>query len=140
MSKTSTQKPENIKRSWKMVDASGQSLGRLASSVSKILMGKEKVDFSPHLLCGDFVIIINSDNLRLTGKKWTQKIYYKHSRFVGSLKEKKAKDIATPELIKQAVAGMLPKNSHRQKMLKRLRIFKDSQHNYQDKKPEEVKF
>ena len=140
MSKTSILKTEDRKRSWKVIDASGKSLGRLASSISKILMGKDKVHFSPHILCGDFVIIINSDKIRLTGKKWTQKTYYKHSRFVGSLKETKAKDISTPELIKKAVAGMLPKNSHRQRNLKRLKVFKDSQHSYQDKKPEEANF
>ena len=138
MSKTSS-KFEEIQRAWKVIDAEGKSLGRLASSVSKVLMGKDKVYFSPHLLCGDFVIITNADKIRLTGKKWTQKIYYKHSRFVGSLKERKAKDISSSELIKKAVAGMLPKNKHRPRNLKRLKIFKDSHHPYQDKKPQEIK-
>ena len=140
MSKTWTQKPEEVQRSWKVLDASGQSLGRLASVTAKLLMGKDKPHFTPHVMGGDFVIIVNSDQIKLTGKKWTQKIYYKHSRFVGSLKEQKAKDLTTPDLITRAVQGMLPKNSHRPRALKRLRIFKDSNHDYQDKKPEALVF
>ena len=138
MTKTWTQKPEEVQRSWKILNASGKSLGRLASVAAKLLMGKDKPQFTPHVMGGDFVIVINSDKIKLTGKKWTQKIYYKHSRFVGSLKERKAKDIATQELIRTAVQGMLPKNSHRPRALKRLKIFKDSHHNYQDKKLEEL--
>ena len=127
-----------MQRGWKVLDASGKSLGRLASVTAKLLMGKDKPQFTPHVMGGDFVIIINSDKIRLTGKKWTQKTYYKHSRFVGSLKEQKAKDIATEELIKKAVQGMLPKNKHRPRALKRLKVFKDSNHSYGDKKPEEL--
>ena len=139
ISKTWTQKPESVQRSWKILDAANQSLGRLASETAKLLMGKGKPQITPHVMGGDFVVVINADKIKLTGKKWTQKIYYRHSRFVGSLKEQKAKDIAKPELIKKAVQGMLPKNSHRPRALKRLKIFKDSKHNYQDKKPEGVK-
>lgn len=136
MSKTWVQKPNEVKKSWKLLDATDQSLGRLASVTAKLLMGKDKPQFTPHVMGGDFVIVINSDKVKLTGKKWTQKTYYKHSRFVGSLKEKKAKDIPTEDLIKRAVQGMLPKNTHRPRALKRLKIFKDSQHIYEDKKPE----
>ena len=136
MSKTWTAK--EVQRSWKVLDASGKSLGRLASVVAKLLMGKDKPEFSPHIMGGDFVIVVNSDKIQLTGKKWTQKTYYKHTRFVGSLKEKTAKDIPTPELIRKAVQGMLPKNSHRPKALNRLKIFQDSKHNYEDKKPEQL--
>ena len=138
MSKTWTQKPEEVERKWRVLDASGKSLGRLASVTAKLLMGKDKPQFTPHVMGGDFVIVINSDQVKLTGKKWIQKTYYKHSRFVGSLKEQKAQDMATEELIRKAVQGMLPKNSHRPRSLKRLKIFKDSQHHYQDKKPEEL--
>ena len=108
---------------------------RLASSVAKILMGKDNPRFSPHLLSGDFVIIINSDKVRLTGKKRAQKTYHTKSRFVGSLKEKRVKDLSSSELIRQAVKGMLPKNSQRPKFLKRLKIFKDSQHSYSNQNP-----
>lgn len=136
MSKTWTPKGEGPQRGWKILDASDQSLGRLASQTAQLLMGKGKAEFTPHVMGGDFVIIINSDKVRLTGKKWTQKTYYSKSRFIGSLKEKKAKDIPTPELIKKAVEGMLPKNSHRPRSLKRLKIFKDSKHTYESKNPE----
>lgn len=138
MSKTWVQKPLEIQRNWKLLDASGKSLGRLASVTAKLLMGKDKPQFTPHVMGGDFVIVTNSDKIKLTGKKWIQKTYYKHSRFVGSLKERKAKDIPTDELIRKAVQGMLPKNSHRPRALKRLKIFKDSHHSYQDKKPESL--
>ncbi len=121
-----------------MLNASGKPLGRLASAAAKLLMGKDKPQFTPHVMGGDFVIVINSDKIKLTGKKWTQKAYYRHSRFIGSLKTRKAKDMASQELIKKAVQGMLPKNSHRPRALKRLKIFKDSHHIYQDKKPEEL--
>lgn len=139
MSKTWTQKPEEVKRGWKTLDAKGKSLGRLASVTAKLLMGKDKAQFTPHVMGGDFVIVINSDKVQLTGKKWTQKTYYRHSRFVGSLKERKAKDIGTPELIRKAVQGMLPKNNHRAKALKRLKIFKDDKHKYENKNPEQLK-
>ena len=138
MSKTWVQKQEEVRRSWKILDASGKSLGRLASTTAKLLIGKDKTQFTPHIIGGDFVIVINSDKIRLTGKKWTQKIYFRHSRFVGSLKEKKAKDMATEELIRKAVQGMLPKNKHRSRTLKRLKVFKQSNHNYEDKKPEKL--
>jgi len=138
MTKTWSQKPSEVQRNWNVLDASGKPLGRLASVAAKLLMGKDKPQFTPHVMGGDFVIVINSDKIQLTGKKWTQKIYYKHSRFVGSLKEQKAKDMTTQELIRKAVQGMLPKNSHRPRALKRLKIFKDSQHYYQDKKPKEL--
>lgn len=136
--KTTTQTPKDIQKSWKLVNASKQSLGRLASSVAQILMGKNKVNFSPHLMCGDFVIIINSNKVKLTGKKWTQKQYYTRSRFIGSLKSTQACQLPTTTLIKKAIEGMLPKNSHRPRALKRLKIFTDSQHTYQDKNPQEV--
>ena len=138
MQKTWVQKPKDVRRSWKILDASGKPLGRLASTTARLLMGKDKAQFTPHVMGGDFVIVINSDKIKLTGKKWTQKSYYKHSRFPGSLKEKKARDMPTEELVRKAVQGMLPKNSHRPRALKRLKIFKDAHHNYQDKKPEEL--
>ena len=135
MHKTWTQKPENVKRDWKLLNAENQSLGRLASSVAQLLMGKNKPELTPHVMGGDFVVIINADKVKLTGKKRTQKVYYKHSRYVGSLKETKAKDMPSQEMIKKAVQGMLPKNSHRPRCLKRLRIFNGPEHSFQDKKP-----
>ena len=135
MLKTWVKRQEDVKRDWKLVDAKGQSLGRLASEVAKLLIGKNKPDYTPHVMGGDFVIVLNSNQVQLTGKKWTQKKYYKKSRFVGSLKEKLAKDIPCSELIQEAVSGMLPKNTHRPRALKRLKIFEGAEHSYQDKKP-----
>lgn len=136
MLKTWVKKQEEVKRNWKIIDAKNQSLGRLASHAANLLIGKNKPDYTPHVMGGDFVIVINSNQVKLTGKKWSQKKYYSKSRFIGSLKEKLAKDISPNELIKKAVAGMLPKNTHRPRALNRLKVFKDSAHNYEDKKPE----
>ncbi|MCZ0931546.1 MAG: 50S ribosomal protein L13 [Oligoflexia bacterium] len=135
MLKTWVKKQEDVQREWKIIDAKGKSLGRLASATANLLIGKNKPDYTPHVMGGDFVVVLNSNQVRLTGKKWTQKKYYKHSRFVGSLKEKRAKDIPSCELIKQAVGGMLPKNTHRPRALKRLKIFEGAEHSYKDKKP-----
>ena len=133
--KTWVKKQEDVQRNWKIVDAKGKSLGRLASAIATLLIGKNKLDYTPHVMGGDFVIVLNSSQVKLTGKKWTQKKYYKHSRYVGSLKERRAKDVPSQELIQQAVSGMLPKNTHRPRALKRLKIFKGSEHNYEGKKP-----
>lgn len=138
MLKTWVKRQEDVQRDWKLVDAKGQSLGRLASEVANLLIGKNKPDYTPHVMCGDFVVVLNSKQLKLTGKKWTQKKYYKHSRFIGSLKERQAKDVPSNELIQHAVSGMLPKNTHRPRTLKRLKIFEGSEHNYKDKKPAPV--
>ena len=135
MLKTWVKRQEDVKREWKLVDAKGQSLGRLASSVANLLIGKDKPDYTPHVMGGDFVIVLNSKQVQLTGKKWTQKKYYKTSRYIGSLKERQAKDLSSQELIQNAVSGMLPKNTHRPRALKRLKIFEGSEHSYQDKKP-----
>ena len=138
-SKTWMEKPGHVKRSWLMVSAEGRSLGRLASSVAGILAGKHKPSFTPHVMGGDFVVVTHADKIRLTGKKWAQKMYYRHSRFVGSLKEKKAGDMPKTELIRLAVRGMLPKNKHRPRALKRLKIFKGAEHTYKDKSPQALK-
>lgn len=134
MSKTWIKRTEDVKRDWKLIDADGRSLGRLASLAVPHLIGKNKPDYTPHVQCGDFVIVINADKIKLTGKKMEQKKYYTHSRYVGSLKERQAKDLSSTELIHLAVKGMLPKNTHRDKVLKRLKIFKQSEHSYQNRK------
>ena len=134
MSKTWVKRTEDVKRDWKLIDADGKSLGRLASLAAPHLTGKNKPDYTPHVQCGDFVIVINADKIKLTGKKMEQKKYYTHSRYVGSLKERQAKDLSSTELIHLAVKGMLPKNTHRDKVLKRLKIFKQTEHSYQNRK------
>ena len=135
MQKTWSEKPTEVKREWKLIDATGKPLGRLASEAAQLLRGKHKPEFTPHVEGGDFVIIINSEKVVLTGKKWTDKKYYRHSRYVGSLKERMAKDIKPEDLIKQAVNGMLPKNKLRQQMLKKLKVYKGAEHGHEAQNP-----
>ena len=113
-----------------VVDATKRPLGRLASEISQLLRGKNKPSFAPHNTeAGDRVNVINSDQVVLTGRKWTDKKYYSHSRYVGSLKTKKACDMGTDNLIREAVEGMLPKNKLRKVFLKRLRVYKTKEVN-----------
>lgn len=141
--KTYMAKPETVERKWYVVDATDMVLGRLASRVAAILRGKNKPTFTPHVDCGDFVIIINCDKVKLTGKKLQDKYYRYHTGYIGGLKEiqysklmKEKSDFAVYE----AVRGMLPKNSLGRSMIKKLRCFKGAEHNHQAQKPEELKF
>lgn len=138
--KTFTLKASDLKRAWKLIDAQGIPAGRLASETAKILQGKHKPEFAPYLDNGDFVVVINSDQMVLTGKKWTDKKYYRHSRFPGSLKEWTPKDIGTDEILKRAVRGMLPKNKLRKKLMKKLKIYKESEYEQGAQKPEILQF
>ena len=125
-----------IKRNWHLFDASKENLGRLASRVAVILRGKDKVSFTPHLDEGDFVVVVNSDNLKVTGNKLEDKIYYHYSGYHGGIKEislEKLMEKDSTEVIKKAVFGMLPKNKLRKEMMKRLRVFKEEEHPYGDK-------
>ena len=137
--KTYMPKAEEIQRKWYLIDAEGKVLGRLASEVAKILKGKNKPIYVPHLDTGDHVIITNAGKVVLTGKKLEQKLYRHHSLYPGGLKEVQYKHIMQdkPELaIMNAVKGMLPKNSLGRKMLKKLRIYRGSEHENQAQKPE----
>ena len=134
--------PDKIERKWYVVDATGYTLGRLASEVAKVLRGKNKPEFTPHVDTGDYVIVINSDKVVLTGKKLQQKKHYTYSGYVGGLKEvgydvllKTKSDLA----VKEAVKGMLPKNSLGRNMIKKLRVYKDANHNHEAQKPEVIK-
>ena len=109
----------------------------MASEIAKILQGKHKPNFVPHMDNGDFVVIVNSDQMILTGKKWTDKKYYRHSRFTGSLKERSPKDMKSDEILKLAVQGMLPKNKLRKKFMKKLKIYKQSEHDQEAQNPKE---
>ncbi len=132
--KTTHISKKDIKIDWHIVDAKNQVLGRLASQVAHILRGKHKVHWSPHIDVGDFVVLINAAQIHLSGRKWTQKSYYSHSRHIGSLREKQA-NLMKPELIiRKAVQGMLPKNKTRNKLLKKLKIYSDDQHPHQAQK------
>ena len=139
MFKTYVPKKEEIQKKWYVVDATGKVLGRLASRIAAILRGKHKPIYSPHLDCGDCVIVINADKIRLTGKKWEKKIYYWHTGYPGGLKQRTAKEIfqrRPEELIIRAVRGMLPKNKLRDRMMKHLKVYAGPEHPHAAQKPE----
>ena len=131
-------KNETIERKWYILDAAGKPLGHTAALAAAILRGKHKPEFTPHVDCGDFVIVINADKAVLTGKKLDQKFYRTHSGYVGGLKEVKYRTLMEqrPELaMKLAVKGMLPKNSIGRWSLVRLKVFKGGEHKHQAQKP-----
>ena len=137
--KTTMQKPQEDTRKWYIVDAEGVALGRLASQVASVLRGKNKPEFTPNVDCGDYVIVINTDKVVLTGKKMEQKFYRHHSGYVGGLKEvgydkimKEKSDFA----VREAVKGMLPKNSIGRKMIKKLKVYRDANNEHQAQQPE----
>ena len=132
-------KGENIDRKWYVIDAAGKPLGHTAAAAAAILRGKHKPEFTPHVDCGDFVIVINADKAVLTGKKLDQKFYRRHSGYVGGLKEVRYRTLMNerPELAMQlAVKGMLPKNSIGRWSLGRLKVYKGSEHKHAAQKPE----
>lgn len=135
--------PANVERKWYVVDASGQTLGRLSSEVAKILRGKNKPEFTPNVDTGDYVIIINAEKVAVTGKKLDQKKYYHHSEYVGGMKEQTLRErlARKPEsVIEHAVVGMLPKNPLGRKMAKKLFVYAGSEHPHAAQKPQELKF
>ncbi len=128
-----------VERKWHIVDAAGKPLGRLAADISVLLMGKHKTDYTPHVDCGDFVIVINAAKVVLTGSKWDDKIHYTHSGYAGGLKETKYSKLreTRPELIVElAVKGMMPKNTLGNKAQSRLRVYRDENHGHDAQKPE----
>ena len=142
MSKTYMANAQTVNRVWYIADAADMPLGRLASQVAYVLKGKHKPTYTPHVDTGDFVIIINSDKAVLTGKKLEQKLYRRHTQFMGGLKEvpyKKYMAEKSDEAIYKAVKGMLPKNAMGRAMLKKLRVYKDAAHNHQAQQPKELK-
>ncbi|UCD88312.1 MAG: 50S ribosomal protein L13 [Desulfobacterales bacterium] len=139
MVKTYTAKPTEVETRWYVVDASGCVLGRLASFVATRLRGKHKPLYTPHVDTGDHVIVINADKIALTGKKWDEKLYYRHSGYIGGLKSMTAKQLLQkrPEdLVMHAVRGMLPKNRLGRKMLKKLKVYAGSEHPHVAQRPE----
>ncbi len=137
--KTYTPKPTEVETRWYVVDASGCVLGRLASFVATRLRGKHKPLYTPHVDTGDHVIVINADKIALTGKKWDEKLYYRHSGYIGGLKSITAKQLLQkrPEdLVMYAVRGMLPKNRLGRKMLKKLKVYAGSEHPHVAQRPE----
>ncbi len=141
--KSFIQKPHEVERKWFVVDAEGQTLGRLTSQVATVLRGKHKPTYTPHVDCGDFVIIINAEKIKLTGKKLDQKMYRWHTGYLGHLRERTAKQmLATKpeEMMRLAVKGMLPKNSLGRKMITKLKVYSGNEHPHAAQKPEELKF
>ncbi|MDD2959548.1 MAG: 50S ribosomal protein L13 [Lachnospiraceae bacterium] len=135
--------PSTIERKWYAVDAEGLTLGRLASEVAKILRGKNKPTFTPHIDTGDYVIIVNADKVKVTGKKLDQKIYYHHSAYVGGMKETTLREMIEkkPEkVVELAVKGMLPKGPLGRTMYKKLFVYAGPEHNQQAQKPETLTF
>jgi len=132
-------KPNEVERKWYVVDAEGKTLGRLASEVAAILRGKHKPTYTPHVDTGDHVIIINAEKIELTGKKLTNKLYYRHSLHPGGLKVRTALEMRTnyPEqMLERAIRGMLPKGSLGRQMFKKLHVYRGSEHPHQAQKPE----
>ncbi len=139
--KTYSAKPTEVKRKWYVIDASQLTLGRLSTIIAQVLTGKNKPMYTSHIDCGDFVVVINSDNLQVTGEKLDKKIYYKHSGYPGGLKERTlAQKIENDsrEVIEHAVRGMLPVNKLRAERMKRLKVFKSSNHTHGAQKPEAI--
>ena len=137
--------PSTIERKWYVVDATGHTLGRLSSEIASILRGKNKPTFTPHIDTGDYVIVVNADKIKVTGKKMDQKIYYNHSDYVGGMKETtlKEKMAKKPEdVIRLAVKGMLPRGPLGRSMITKLHIYAGPEHNHQAQKPEvlEIKY
>lgn len=133
--------PSTIKRDWYVVDATGHTLGRLASEVAKVLRGKNKPIFTPHMDCGDYVIIVNADKIKVSGKKMDQKIYYHHSDYVGGMKETtlKEKMAKKPEqVLELAVKGMLPKGPLGRQMYKKLYVYAGPDHKHAAQQPKEL--
>ena len=137
--------PDKIERKWYVVDADGCTLGRLASGVASVLRGKNKPQFTPHVDTGDYVIIVNADKIKVTGKKLEQKIYYNHSDYVGGMRETTLKEMLAkkPErVIELAVKGMLPKGPLGRSMMTKLHVYAGPEHDNAAQKPEvlEIKF
>ena len=141
--KTYMANPDKIERKWYVVDAEGQTLGRLAAEVAKVLRGKNKPEFTPHIDTGDNVIVINAEKIKVTGKKLDQKVYYHHSDYVGGMKETTLREMMAkkPEqVIELALKGMLPKGPLGRTMIKKLHVYAGAEHAHQAQKPEVLTF
>ncbi len=139
---TFMEKKETVERKWYVIDAEGQTLGRVATKVATVLKGKHKPTYTPHVDCGDYVIVINASKVNLTGNKLEDKMYYDHSGYTGGLRERNAKTMIEKypeEMIERAVKGMLPKGPLGRQMIKKLFVYAGDTHNQQAQKPIEMK-
>ena len=141
--KTYMANPDKIERKWYVVDAEGCTLGRLSSEIAKVLRGKNKPEYTPHVDTGDYVIVVNADKVKVTGKKLQQKIYYNHSDYVGGMRETTLKEMLAkkPErVIELAVKGMLPKGPLGRSMYTKLFVYAGPEHKHEAQKPEALTF
>ena len=141
--KTYMANPDKIERKWYVVDAAGQELGRMSSEIAKVLRGKNKTEYAPFQDLGDYVIVVNAAQVKVTGKKLDQKIYYHHSDYVGGMKETTLREMLAkkPEfVVEHAIKGMLPKGPLGSKCIKKLHVYAGPDHEQQAQKPEELKF
>lgn len=132
-------RPGQVERRWHLVDARGQPLGRLASRIALLLQGKHRPTYTPHVDTGDFVVVINAREVVLTGRKWSQKRYYRHSGYPGGLKVRTARELRDrkpEELIRHAVRGMLPKNQMGRRLLRKLKVYAGSDHPHEAQRPQ----
>ncbi|NQU16098.1 MAG: 50S ribosomal protein L13 [Desulfobacteraceae bacterium] len=139
--KTYVAKEQDITKRWYLVDAQDKVLGRLATNVATRLRGKHKPIFAPHADTGDFIVVVNADKVRLTGRKWDNKIYYRHTGYTGGLKQisaKKLREKRPEDILRFAVKGMLPKNSLGRRQLKKLKIYAGPDHPHQAQEPERL--
>ena len=142
MKNTYMQKKETVERNWYVIDAEGVNLGRLATRVADVLRGKYKPTFTPHVDCGDFVIVVNASKVNLTGNKLNDKIYYNHSGYTGGLRERTAKEMRENypiEMIERAVKGMIPHTRLGRQVAKKLFIYEGAEHPHMAQKPVEMK-
>ena len=141
--KTYMANPNKIERKWYVVDATDKTLGRLTSEIAKVLRGKNKPVYTPHIDTGDYVIVVNAEKIAVTGKKLDQKIYYNHSEYVGGMKEttlREMMDKKPEKVIELAVKGMLPKGPLGRSMIKKLHVYAGPEHDHQAQKPEVLTF
>ena len=140
--KTYNPKKEEIERKWWLVDADGKILGRLATEIAVLLRGKNKPSFAAHVDTGDFVVVINAEKVRVTGKKLEEKIYYHHSQYPGGLREQTLKEVLAKkpeEVIEKAVRGMIPHNTLGRAVIKKLKVYKGPAHPHEAQNPQEFK-
>lgn len=139
--KTVSASKETADKKWLLVDAEGETLGRLASKVAQLIRGKHKPNFTPHADCGDNVVVINADKVELTGKKWSEKLYIRHTGYPGGQRSLTAEELLDKRpirLVEMAVKGMLPKNKLGSQLYKNLNVFAGSEHTHDAQKPEKI--
>jgi large subunit ribosomal protein L13 len=140
--KTYSAKPTEVEQKWYLIDAKGMNLGRLSTKIAELLMGKHKPTYSPNVITGDVVVVINCAKIKVTGNKLTDKFYYRHSGYPGGLRETSLKEMLEKHpnrVIEHSVAGMLPKNKLKAEMLKNLKVYATEEHKHDAQKPEIIK-